>query len=517
MRVLSALPCIALTVASSNACAPARLELDLDHDAMVLSIEFNMRHSIRSDTPDASRLAHRLPRRLRDATADHANERPERAVLVTVLLPHTKADLRDPLGELTALAESTGVEVVDALMQKRTTLSSAYALGKGKLAELAERAEANEADVVIFDNDLSPRQIRGLERSVERKVIDRSELILDIFASRARTREAQLQVELAQLQYTAPRLRGLWTHLERIAGAGGATPAGVVGGVGTRGPGERQIEVDRRLVQKRITFLKRQIREIDLRKQQEVRSRGDEFTVALVGYTNSGKSTLMNALTQTDRLAVDMLFATLDTKTVRWNLGEGRTVLLSDTVGFIRDIPHDLVASFRATLEEAIHADLLLHVVDISSPTALAQMEAADEVLAGLGCDEIRQIVLLNKIDIGDDASGTEVLAHRKRRYLPISAITGEGLDQLVDEVRQLKEGDTAEVTIGVPHAEGKLLAEIDRLADVLERRYLPDGVQLDIRMNRHQLRQLCGRYPLLAVLRGTVEPVDDYDAEEFA
>jgi GTP-binding protein HflX len=438
-------------------------------------------------------------------------------VLVSVLLPHTKADLHDPLGELTALAASAGVEVVDGMIQKRTALSSAWALGKGKLAELVERVDANEADVVIFDNDLSPRQIRGLEQAVHRKVIDRSELILDIFASRARTHEAQLQVELAQLQYTAPRLRGLWTHLERIAGAGGATSAGVVGGVGTRGPGERQIEVDRRIVQKRISHLKREIREIDRRKQQEVRSRGDEFTTALVGYTNSGKSTLMNALTHTDRVAADMLFATLDTKTVRWDLGEGRTVLLSDTVGFIRDLPHDLVASFRATLEEAIHADLLLHVVDVSASTAYAQVEAVDEVLASLGCDTIEQIVLLNKIDIGDGASMVELLARRKARCVPISAVTGEGLDKLAGEVRQFKDGDTAEVTVSLPHAEGKLLAEIDRLADVLERRYLPDRVELDIRMNRRRLRQLCGRHPPLLILNGEVEPVDDYDPDEFA
>ena len=476
-----------------------------------------MRHSIRSDTPNASRVASRLPRPLRELVSDTADEQPERAMLVSVLLPDTKADLRDPLGELTALAASTDVEVVDGMMQKRTALSPAFALGKGKLAELVERVGANHADVVIFDNDLSPRQIRGLEQTVHRKVIDRSELILDIFASRARTYEAQLQVELAQLQYTAPRLRGLWTHLERIAGAAGATTAGVVGGVGTRGPGERQIEVDRRIVQKRISYLKREIREIDRRKQQEVRSRGDEFTVALVGYTNSGKSTLMNALTHTDRLVADMLFATLDTKTVRWDLGDGRAVLLSDTVGFIRDLPHDLVASFRATLEEAIHADLLLHVVDVSSRTAAAQVEAVDEVLASLKCDTIPQIVLLNKIDIAEDASMAELLARRKEKCLCTSAITGEGLDQLAGEVRQRMEGDTAEVTVSIPHAEGRLLAEIDHLADVLDRRYLPDRVVLDIRMNRRRLRQLCGRHPTLSILTGEVDPVDDYDADEFA
>ena len=271
--------------------------------------------------------------------ADGSADERERAVVAGVLLPNSNADFSNPLGELASLAESAGTHVVDSLLQKRMELSPTYAMGKGKLDELALKVEANDADVVIFDNDLTPRQIRALEKKVERKVIDRSELILDIFASRARTREAQLQVELAQLQYTAPRLRGMWTHLERIAGAGGGTAAGSVGGVGTRGPGERQIEIDRRIVKDRIAYLKRQIDDIDDRKQREVKSRGDQFTISLVGYTNSGKSTMMNKLTGIDRFAADMVFATLDTKTTRWDLGEGYAGLLSDTVGFIRNLP----------------------------------------------------------------------------------------------------------------------------------------------------------------------------------
>jgi len=420
------------------------------------------------------------------------------------------------LGELTALAESAGVEVVDSMLQKRTALSTTHALGKGKLAELVERVQANDADAVIFDNDLLPRQIRSLERAVQRKVIDRGELILDIFASRAKTREAQLQVELAQLEYTAPRLRGMWTHLERIAGAGGGTSAGVVGGVGTRGPGERQIEVDRRIVRKRVAYLKQQIQEIDNRKNREVRSRGDQFTVALVGYTNSGKSTLMNALTRADRYAADIPFATLDTKTARWDLGDGRTVLLSDTVGFIRDLPHGLIASFRATLEEAIHADLLLHVVDISSHEAFHQVEAVNGVLAGLDCENTPQIVVLNKNDIADDASIVELFARRESTCLRVSAVTGEGLDRLVQEVATRMQGTTAEVSIRIPHAEGRLLAEIDRLADVRQRRYLPDCVEIDIRMNRRQLTQLCGRYPAMKIVKDEADSVENFDPGEF-
>ncbi|MBI4716785.1 MAG: GTPase HflX [Planctomycetes bacterium] len=461
-----------------------------------------MRYSIRSNTPDDGAERRRVPRQTAEPGLTGRPQRAERAVLVSVLLPHTKADLRDPLAELAALAESARVEVVDRMVQKRTGLSPAYALGKGRLEELVQRVQDSQADTVIFDNDLLPRQIRGLEEAVGVKVIDRAELILDIFASRAKTREAQLQVELAQLEYTAPRLRGMWTHLERVAGAGGATAAGAVGGVGTRGPGERQIEIDRRLVQQRISHLKREIAEIDERKQREVRSRADQFTVSLVGYTNSGKSTLMNRLTNAERYAADQLFATLDTKTVRWDLGGGRSALLSDTVGFIRDLPHHLVASFRATLEEAIHADLLLHVVDISAHNAYQQMQSVDEVLLELGCEHLPQVTLLNKLDIADDATMVEMLARHRTDALCISAVTGEGLEALAQMVRERLQGSTVTATVHLPHGDGKLMTEIGRLAHVIERRYLTDGVELDLRMNRTQFLQLRGRHPALSVVR---------------
>lgn len=472
-----------------------------------------MRHSIRSQTPSEHRDTPRSNRPVRDPFGDRSTKRPERAVLAGVLLPNTKADLRNPLGELAALTESAGVQVVDTMIQKRTELSAAYALGKGRLAELVERVTAAQADVVIFDNDLAPRQIRGLEEAVGRKVIDRSELILDIFASRAKTREAQLQVELAQLEYTAPRLRGLWTHLERIAGGGGGTVAGAVGGVGTRGPGERQIEIDRRVVKERIAFLRHEIAEIDRRKQREVGSRSDQFTVSLVGYTNSGKSTLINKLTSTEQFVADLLFATLDTKTVRWSLGEARSVLLSDTVGFIRDLPHELVASFRATLEEAIHADLLLHVVDISSTTAWQQMEAVDSVLLSLGCEKIPQLTLLNKCDIADHSAMAEMLAQHRRDVLRISALTGEGLDELIREVTHRAKGDAVDVTVRISHTDGKTVAELAKVADVIARRYRSECVELDVRVNRAQLRQLRGRYPGMTVV-SSEGPVNDTDVE---
>jgi len=241
---------------------------------------------------------------------------------------------------------------------------------------------------VIFDNDLSPQQIRELEKIIAVKVLDRSELILDIFATRAKTKQAKLQVELAQLEYTYPRLARMWSHLDSVAGAGGGTAAGAVGGIGTRGPGEQQLEIDRRLVSRRITELKRQLGRIDKRRIREINRRKGLFKICIVGYTNAGKSTLLNALTDAQVLVEDRLFATLDTRTRKWAPARGVEVLLSDTIGFIKSLPHQLVASFKATLEEAVNADLLLHIVDVSNPDTLGQIEAVNNVLAELGCGE---------------------------------------------------------------------------------------------------------------------------------
>ncbi|MBN1489411.1 MAG: GTPase HflX [Phycisphaerae bacterium] len=397
-------------------------------------------------------------------------------------------DWIDPLRELRALVQSAGGIPVVQMVQRRGKLDPAYYVGKGKAEEIRRRAEADDADVVIFDNDLSPAQIRDLEEIVERKVIDRSELILDIFASRAQTHEARLQVELAQLEYTAPRLRGMWTHLERIAGAGGATGAGAVGGIGTRGPGERQIEIDRRIVSRRVTALKRELAVIDRRKVQMIRSRRDQFTVSLVGYTNAGKSTLLNALTGADALVEDRLFATLDTKTRRWELSHGHAALLSDTVGFVRDLPHHLVASFRATLEEAIHADLLLHVIDAASPQAQKQVDAVMTVLEGLGCADHRILPLLNKVDAAEDESVIQMLERRLPNALRISARTGLGLDVLTTQVSELMRGEVRHARVHLPLADGKALAFLEHHAEVLDRRYESHRVELEVRLGARDL-----------------------------
>lgn len=296
----------------------------------------------------------------------------------------------DPLAELASLASTAGAQVVARLVQRRPKVDAATYMGKGKVIELAQLAQAMDANVVLFDNDLSPSQIGELETLINKhckrppgkgvKVLDRSELILDIFATRARTYEAKLQVELAQMQYTYPRLTKMWDHLERLAGGSGSQ------GIGTRGPGETQLEIDRRLVRKRISVLRDEISKVQARKEREVdHRRSRHFTVGIVGYTNAGKSTLFNTLTAAGVYADDKLFATLDTRTRKWVLERGLEVMLSDTVGFVRDLPHHLVASFKATLSEAAGADLLLHVLDVSHPQAREQYAEVNKVLKEVG------------------------------------------------------------------------------------------------------------------------------------
>lgn len=322
-------------------------------------------------------------------------------------------------------------------------------------------------------------------------MIDRTELILDIFASRARTATARLQVELAQLEYTSPRLRGMWTHLERIAGAGGGTTAGAVGAIGTRGPGERQIEIDRRIVQKRVTFLRNQLAHIDQRRVREVRSRGDYFTVSLVGYTNAGKSTLMNALTGAETYVADKLFATLDTRTRRWNLGGGQLALLSDTVGFVRDLPHHLVASFRATLEETIHSDLLLHVVDASAHDAIQQYEAVRSVLAELDCAEIPALIVLNKLDALENIAELAVLRAQLPEAVEISARTGEGLPDLCDRVLAAMRDRFVQMRLESHSGNGRLISYLSQHGHILGREYIDGRVRMDVRLPRGEVARV--------------------------
>jgi len=355
-----------------------------------------------------------------------------KAVLVALIEQHEKDLVDDPLAELQGLAETAGAQIVGRLTQTRRSPDPAMCLGSGKVEELKALVEETGAEVVIFDNALSPSQGRNLERELNRIIVDRSEVILDIFASRARTYEAKLQVELAQMLYLRPRLKRMWTHLERIEGGIGAG----------RGPGEKQIETDRRLIDKRIDELRRKLAEVTAHRQRMVSQRTDHKTVSLVGYTNAGKSTLMNALTGADVYVADQLFATLDTRTRKWELPGWGEVLLSDTVGFIRKLPHHLVASFKSTLEEARHADLLLHVVDSSHPEAELQIETVHQVLDEIGVERTNMILVLNKADAVTDRSIVDVLRVKHESAVAISAVTREGFDQLANMVaKQLGEG----------------------------------------------------------------------------
>ena len=421
---------------------------------------------------------------------DDFSIRQERALLVGILL-NSQDVVDDPLIELAELVRSAGALVVDRVIQRRQSYDPATCVGKGKLEEIRQRAESFDADVIVFDNNLSPSQIREIEKATQRKILDRSELILDIFASRARTAEAKLQVELAQLEYTAPRLRGMWTHLERIAGTGGGAGVGSVSGIGTRGPGERQIEIDRRLVDKRVSHLKKKLDEIDARRVREVRARGEFFTVSLVGYTNAGKSTLMNALTGAGALAEDRLFATLDTLTRKWKMGSGRFVLLSDTVGFIRDLPHNLVASFKATLEEAIHADLLLHVVDAASPEADQQIEVVNGVLRELGVSDRPMVLVFNKCDAINDPVNRHLLESRFRDGVFVSATTGAGLGTLTGLVERTMQGAQRRLRLSVPARDGKALSFLERHAEIVSTDYVSERAIVDVYITPRALDHL--------------------------
>jgi len=404
----------------------------------------------------------------------------ERAVLVGVLLPGEDHGGESPLDELERLAGTAGAKVVGRLMQKLPQVHISTYVGSGKAEELRDLCQALDADAVLCDHDLSPAQIRNLERITERKVLDRSELILDIFATRAKTRQAKVQVELAQLEYTLPRLTKMWSHLDRHGG-----------GIGTRGPGERQIETDRRIIGRRMRDMRRELATIAQRKRRQVAGRRNEFTICLVGYTNAGKSTLLNALTGTDAFVEDRLFATLDTKTRVWELDESHRVLLSDTVGFIRRLPHHLVASFHATLEEALSADLLLHVTDISHADCYHHAEIVRNVLAEVGCGEQPILHVFNKADIARPTAEAGLLAAATNEHFRVSALRGEGLDPLRHRVLEIVAGREARITVDAHCASGRLLAWLHEFANVLTTTRDDDRLVVEARIEPRHLPAL--------------------------
>jgi GTPase len=378
------------------------------------------------------------------------------------------------LAELRELLRTAGVAVAGELTQRRPSPDPDRYFGKGKLAELKQAIKENDANLVACDDELLPRQERNLEEQVGVPVIDRTAIILDIFADHAQSAEGKLQVELAQLEYNLARMRGLWTHLERLGG-----------GIGTRGPGESQIETDRRLARDRIAALKRRLERT--KESREVmraeRERAHLPTVALAGYTNAGKSTLLNSVTGATVSVQDRLFHTLDPTTRTFEIS-GRRYLLTDTVGFIRKLPHQLVDAFAATLEEALEADLILHVADASAPeeTLIEQLDAVDEVLAEIDAAERPRLLALNKVDLLDDARRRE-LSFRHPRAVQISAATGEGLDALAEAIEARFLATLRPMELLVPYDQGGRLSELHELAGEMEREDTPEGAHIRARV----------------------------------
>jgi GTP-binding protein HflX len=407
----------------------------------------------------------------------------ERAIIVGVGLPErTDAEVAASLDELERLLDTAGGEVVHRVTQRRQHPEPATYVGDGKVTELRELARQHDADSVVFDDDLSPAQQRTLEERIGRKVLDRTIVILDIFAQHAASREGKLQVELAQLTYLLPRLRGWGQALSRQAG--GRAAGGV--GIGGRGPGETQLEVDRRRLMRRITAIRRELAAAGRVRAVKAarRNRHDLPVVALVGYTNAGKSSLLNRLTGADVLVEDRLFATLDATLRRLPLADGRTVALSDTVGFVRKLPHGLVEAFRSTLEETADADLLLHVVDAGHPEALAHVDAVREVLAEIGADRVREVVVLNQVDRADpDAlEDLERVLVELRHATPVrvSAVTGEGSAALLARIAADLPDPREHLRVHLPYAREDLVARVHREGRIVAISHDDHGTELE-------------------------------------
>ncbi len=398
---------------------------------------------------------------------------PERAVVAAVRRPsQPRWQVEESLDELAGLAAAAGAAVVHRVIQERASPTPALYFGRGKIDEIGETARGLSANLLICDDPLSPIQERNISETLGIKVIDRTALILDIFAQRARTSEGKLQVELAQLTYLLPRLVGQWSHLERLGG-----------GIGTRGPGETQLESDRRVIRRRVIRIRRELEGVQVhrRLQREGRRRAGVPVVALVGYTNAGKTTLLNHLTGARFTAADKLFVTLDPAARLVTDAGHRPFILTDTVGFIRKLPHELVAAFRGTLEELADADLLLHVVDASHPAIDEHMAAVDALLRELAVDRRPSVVVLNKIDLVEPGLGREAMVER-REGVPVSATTGQGIPGLLATIHAaLPAGDP--VKLRIPHTDGAALSLCYDRGRVLSREDEPEHVRLEVEL----------------------------------
>ena len=407
----------------------------------------------------------------------------EKALLVGVIIPGTTDTIiHEHLDELELLAETAGAEVVGRVTQKVSKINPATFIGKGKAEQIIAQAKEMDVKLILFDDELSPAQIKNYHQMSEKiKVLDRSGLILDIFQKHARSKEATTQVDLAYLEYLLPRLTRQWTHLERQ-----------MGGIGTRaGMGETQIEVDRRLIRTRITRLKKDLSKIEKERSTQSLRRQSEFRVSLVGYTNAGKSTLFKALTGSDVFIQDQLFATLDTTVRKLNLDTSHTILLSDTVGFIRKLPHNLVASFKSTLKEVLEADLILMVLDMSSPQVLDHMNTIQEVLEDMEADKIPTVMVLNKVDLISDGNMIEKIQRSFQQPVTVSAKQHLKLSALSAKIIEHMEANYQTIDLEFPYEDGRTIAQAQEGVEVLERTYEEDGVKLKIRGSRSRIDQI--------------------------
>jgi len=446
-------------------------------DATNGGLELEERHSLR-------RVAG-LSTELTDVTeVEYRQLRLERVVLVGVWTEGSIAEAENSMAELAALSETAGSQVLEALIQRRGRPDTATFIGRGKVDELRDVVLATGADTVICDGELSPSQLRNLEKQVKVKVVDRTALILDIFAQHAKSKEGKAQVELAQLQYLLPRLRGWGESLSRQGGGSGGGGGAGGGGVGTRGPGETKIETDRRRINTRIAKLKREIKGMRTGRQTKRAKRANSGVpaVAIAGYTNAGKSSLLNRLTQAGVLVEDALFATLDPATRRTAAEDGRVYTLSDTVGFVRHLPHHIVEAFRSTLEEVAYADLVVHVVDGAHPDPEGQVSAVREVLGEVGGEQISELLVINKVDAADE----ETLLRLKRTWpdaVFVSARAGIGIDELRAAIAERLPRPAVDLSILVPYDRGDLVAWIHRRGQVLTTRHTEDGTELQVRV----------------------------------
>ena len=418
---------------------------------------------------------------------------PTRAFLVGVKLKdELQSDAESSLEELRRLAETAGMEVLAEIIQPKETPDPAYFIGRGKLEEAEAIVSELKVEAVIFDNDLTPAQTRNLEKALDIVVVDRTSLILQIFAQRAQTKAAKLQVDLAQLQYALPRLTRMWTHLSRL-GTGGGTAGGSAGRAGgvVRGPGETQLQIDRRLIHSQISRVKKALQKVEKHRRVQRKQRQEMINVSLVGYTNAGKSTLFNALTSEHRLAEDKLFATLDPTTRLLDLPDNRHVLLSDTVGFLKKLPHHLVASFKATLEEVVEADLLLHVVDVAHPEAESQIDAVDEVLKELDAFERPTLMVFNKVDLLENEEYAQLFRNKYPDSLAISAQNGTGLEALKDLLAERFSTQDVEVSIVLSYQDGKALDYLYKHGEVFDTDYQGESIKVKAKLPQRYLKAL--------------------------